>query len=115
MTKTIQRREPRVSIRTDNLIRYVSEDGERVELRLGEIFQSGYNQTEYCGRGALLTVFGNNREFLRGEDIYRTLSEPFAQQELRAAADDRVDSETFRQTIEDILAEMPSEEVLQEN
>jgi hypothetical protein len=88
---------------TESQIRYTSEEGERVDLRIGPIFQRAYPRPEKSGRGALFRVYGGNYEFLRGQQIYDTLSNDFAQEQLREAARNKVDAETFRQTIDDLL------------
>ena len=89
---------------TESQIKYTSEEGERIDLRIGSLFQRAYPRPEKSGNGALFRVYGGNYEFLRGQQIYDTLLRDFAQDQLRAAADDRVNAETFRQTIDDLIA-----------
>jgi len=108
MPKKIHMEKQKTCLKTDDIIKYTSEEGERIELRLGEIFQKDYSRIDHCGRGALLRVYGNNHEFLRGQQIYDALSHEFAQEQLREAARNKVDAETFRQTIDDIIFSMVS-------
>ena len=94
----------RTYIRSHKTIRYLSEKGERVQFRIGALFDRALPRNNYVGKGVLFGKYNEDYEFLRGKEVYDALMSPFALEQLKEAARTRVDSETFRQTINDLLA-----------
>lgn len=107
---------PKSSISADLKINYTSTEAERISLFIGELFTSMSKRSrDNTGKGALLMVRGQAPEPIRGDYVYERLLRPDSIHELRECARNRVDFETFRTTIESLLAGLNEEIDLRES
>jgi len=94
-----------IGIVPKHAISYTSRDREIVKFSIGELFNRFPKSKTFTGKGALFSVRGEHSEPIRGDDVYERLCRKDAIEELKEAARDRVDSETFRATIERFLTD----------